>query len=264
MRKTLPFLFMFLGVVQGLKAQTTIAPETSALYFNINFNLGVPIGEYKTYNDEIAPGGGFDILFQPHVKVPLLVGFNMAFMSGGSQIQRETLTADIVAGNTVIETLYFPMRVETYNTIIGGNVSLRVQAPTNFVKPYVEGLVGFNYFGTNTSVYDESEEFYLSEADNPLITSSNQNSDWTYSFGGAAGMLIQINESIFIDVRAAYRLGGNAQYYVEDDIEDWELVFNTVPTEPDDFEDDDLSISAIPKESKTDMIVGTIGLTFKF
>jgi hypothetical protein len=41
-------------------------------------------------------------------------------------------------------------------------------------------------------------------------------------------------------------------------------VFNTIPTEPDDFEDDDLSISAIPKESKTDMIVGTIGLTFKF
>lgn len=156
------------------------------------------------------------------------------------------------------------MRVETFNTIIGGNLSLRVQAPTQFVKPYAEGLIGFNYFGTNTSVYDESEEFYLSEADNPLITSSNQNSDWTYSFGGAAGMLIQINESIFIDVRAAYRLGGNAQYYVEDDIEDWELVFNTIPTEPDDFEDDDLSISAIPKESKTDMIVGTIGLTFKF
>lgn len=264
MRKTLLILFAGFTGITGLKAQSTIAPETAALYFNINFNLGIPINEYKTYNDEIAPGGGFDLLFQPHVKVPLLVGFNMAFMSGGSQIQRETLTADIVAGNTVIETLYFPMRVETYNSIVTGNLSLRVQAPTNYVKPYVEGLVGFNYFGTNTSVYDESEEFYLSEADNPLITSSNQNSDWTYSFGGAAGMLIQINDHMFIDLRAAYRKGGNAEYYVEDDIEEWELVFNTVPTDPDDFEEDDLDIAAVPKYSKTDMIVGTIGLTFKF
>jgi len=264
MRKSILLLMFGITSVSLLQAQSTIAPKTSAVYFNIGFDMGIPINEFKTYNDEIAAGGGFNLFFQPSVKIPILVGFDLAFLGAGSQIQRETLTADIVAGGTVIETLYFPLRVETYNTISKGHLNLRVLSPTKFFKPYVDGLVGFNYFGTNTSVFDESEEFFLSEADNPLITTSNQNADWTFSYGGAAGLMIELNENMLIDLRLAYTLGGNADYYVEDDIENWELEFNTVPTDPDDFEDDDIDISAIPKNSPTHMLLGTIGLTFKF
>jgi len=264
MRLQVLLLIPVIAITMQTHGQSTIAPKTSAVYFNIGLNLGIPMNEFKTYNDEVAVGGGFNLFFQPSVKIPVLVGFDLGFLGAGSQIQRETLTADIVAGGTVIETLYFPMRVETYNTITTGHLNLRILSPTKFFKPYVDGLVGFNYFGTNTSIYDESEEYYLSEADNPLITTSNQNSDWAFSYGGAAGLMIELNENILIDLRLAYTLGGEADYYVEDDIEDWELEFNTVPTDPDDIEDDDISISAIPKHSETDMMLGTIGITFRF
>lgn len=265
MRLTLPIFISACILTSNLQAQSTIAPPANtSVLFNINFDLGIPMNEFKTYNDEVAAGGGFSLFFQPSNKIPVLVGFDMAFMGNGHKTQHETLTADIVAGTTVIETLYFPMRVETYNMITTGDVHLRVQSPTNFFKPYLDGMVGFNHFGTNTSVYDESEEYYLSEEDNPLITSSQQNSSWSLNYGGALGMMVQLNENIFLDVRCAYTFGGEAEYYVEDDIENWEIEFNTVPTSQDDVSDEDIDISAIKKQSHTDMIMGTIGLTFKF
>ena len=156
------------------------------------------------------------------------------------------------------------MRIETSNTISTGHLNLRVQSPTKFFKPYVDGILGFNNFSTKTSIYDESEEYYLSEEDNPLITSSKQNSDWTFSYGGAAGLMIELNENMLIDLRVAYSLGGNASYFVEDDIDEWEVVFNTIPTSQEEVDEEDISIAAFPKESKTDMILGTVGITFKF
>ncbi|MEZ5014929.1 MAG: hypothetical protein R2794_11620 [Chitinophagales bacterium] len=236
----------------------------NATFLGINFDLGIPINEFKTHNDEAAVGGGFDLFFQPTVKIPILIGFDFAFMNNGYKMQRETLTADIVAGGVVIDHLYFPLRVETYNNISTGHLNLRFLSPTKFFRPYVDGLVGFNNFNTRTSIYDESEEYLLSEADNPLITTSKQNSDWTFSYGAAAGMLVELNPNILINLRVAYTMGGTAQYFVESDIEDWEIEFNTVPTGQDDITDDDIAISAYPKKSATDMVLGTVGLTFKF
>ena len=69
---------------------------------------------------------------------------------------------------------------------------------------------------------------------------------------------------MLIDLRVAYSLGGNASYFVEDDIDEWEVVFNTIPTSQEEVDEEDISIAAFPKESKTDMILGTVGITFKF
>jgi opacity protein-like surface antigen len=265
MRFALPILCLVCIFSLSAKAQSTIAPpQNTSVFFNLNFDMGIPMHEFKTYNDEIAVGGGFSLFFQPSNKIPVLVGFDLAIMGNGHKIQNETLTADIVAGTTVIETLYFPMRVETYNNITKGNLHLRVQSPTKFFKPYVDGMVGFNHFSTNTSIYDESEEYYLSEEDNPLITSSQQNSSWALSYGGAAGLMVQLKENVFIDVRCAYTLGTEAEYYVEDDIENWEITFNTIPTSQTDVSDEDIDISAVKKQSTTDMVLGTVGVTFKF
>ena len=209
-------------------------------------------------------GGGFNVFFQPSIKIPVLVGFDLSFMNNGHKSQEETLIAEITAGGTVIETLYLPLRVETYNTISTGHLNLRLLSPTKFFKPYLDGSIGFNNFSTNTSIYDESEEYYLSDADNPLITTSKQNSDWTFSYGGAAGLMVELIDNFLSDLKVAYMKGGEASYYVEDDIDEWEVVFTTIPTDPDDINDDDISIAAVPKTSKTDMIIGTDGVAFLF
>ncbi|MFI5172396.1 MAG: hypothetical protein ACHQFW_08395 [Chitinophagales bacterium] len=255
---------IFIASICSMHAQTTHAVKSSAVFFGLDFQLGIPIHDFKNYNDDVAVGGGFNLFFQPSVKIPFLIGFDLGFMNNGYKSQDETLTADIVAGGTVIETLYIPLRIETSNSITTGHLDLRVQSPTKFFKPYIDGLIGFNHFSTSTSIYDESEEYYLSEADNPLITTSKQNSDWTFSYGGAAGLMVEMSESFLIDLRIAYTMGGEASYYVEDDIDEWDVVITTVPSDPDDISDDDIAIAAIPKYSKTDMIIGTVGVAFKF
>ncbi len=259
------FTFLLLLVLTSalLKAQTN-TNKSNAFFFDLGFDIGIPMQDFKTFNDEVGVGGGFGLFFQPSVKIPILIGADFAFMNNGYKMQRETLTADIVAGGTVIETLYFPMRVETSNSINTGHLDLRFLSPTKFFKPYLDIFVGFNNFTTNTSIWDESEEYYLSEADNPLITRTNQNSDWTYNYGGAAGLMVEMSPNFLINIRVAYQLGGDAQYYVEDDIEDWEIVFNTIPTTEEEIDEEDIAISAIPKQSETDMILGTVGITFKF
>lgn len=264
MMKNFTLFTAFLAVILTSQAQTTHPAKSSSVFFGINFDLGIPINEFKTYNDEVAVGGGFNLFFQPSNKIPVLVGFDLAFMNNGFKTEDKTLTADIVVDDVVIDQLLFPMRIETSNTISTGHLNLRFQSPTKFFKPYLDGIIGFNNFSTTTSIYDESEEYYLSEEDNPLITSSKQNSDWTFSYGGAAGLMIELSETILIDLRVAYSLGGNASYFVEDDIDEWEVVFNTIPTTQEDVDEEDISIAATPKESETDMILGTIGLTFRF
>ena len=262
--KKLTLSVVFVCTAFSLMAQTTHPVKNSAVFFGLNFDLGIPMNDFNTYNDEVAVGGGFNLFFQPSVKIPVLVGFDLAFMNNGFKTEDKTLTADIVVDGVIIDQLLFPMRIETSNMISTGHLNLRVQAPTKFFKPYIDGIIGFNNFSTTTSIYDESEEYYLSEEDNPLITSSKQNSDWTFSYGGAAGLMIELNENMLIDLRVAYSLGGNASYFVEDDIDEWEVVFNTIPTTQEDVDEEDISIAAFPKESKTDMILGSVGITFKF
>ncbi len=262
--KKLTLAIFLLFTVCILQAQTTHAVKSSAVFFGLDFDLGIPMNDFKTYNDEVAVGGGFNLFFQPSVKIPILIGFDLGFMNNGFRTEKQTLTADIVVGTTVIDQLVFPLRIETGNTITAGHLNLRVQSPTKFFKPYIDGLIGFNHFSTRTSIYDESDDYSLSQEGNPLITSSQQNSDWTYSYGGAGGLMVEISENFLIDLRVAYTIGGSASYYVKDDIAEWEVVFNTVPTSQDDVSQDDISIAAFPKTSKTDLIIGSVGVTFKF
>lgn len=266
MKKILPVIVVLttLTATQKAQAQTTHAVQTYTVFLGLDLDMGIPINAFSDYNDHIAVGGGFNLFFQPTNKIPVLVGFDLGFLNNGYKMERQTLYADIVAGGTVIDQLEFPLRIETSNTITTGHINLRVQSPTRFFKPYIDGLIGFNNFSTNTSIYDESEEYYLSEEDNPLITRANQNSSWTFSYGAAAGLMVELNENILLDIRAAYTRGGEATYFVKDDIENWVVEFSTVPTSADTADESEIDISAVPKESTTDMVQGAVGITIKF
>ena len=258
-------LFLFVTLITGsLFAQTTVANKKSTTYFGVNFDLGFPFGSFQTVNDEIAIGGGVNLFFQPDKQIPILLGYDIPFLGNGHKSQTETLTATIEANGTIIQTLSFPLRAETSNIITKGHLNVRFLAPTKTFQPYVDGLIGFNHFGTSTAIYDESPEHYFTEEDDDLITSSSQNSSWAVSYGGAAGLMVEIKENVFLDLRFMYTMGSKAEYYVEDDIEQWEISYNSSILSEEEIDEDDISIAAIPKESRTDMMVGTLGLSFKF
>lgn len=263
MKKLLPAFFLLLSTVTF--AQTTSKNSSKgAGYFGIGLLAGAPLAEYKTYNDELSIGLGLNFFYQPTQKVPVMVGLDLGFLAAGNKTQYENLTAQIVVDDVVIDELNFPFRIETNNSIFTGHFVLRAVAPIPYFKPYVDGIVGFTNFSTTTSVYDESEEYYFSEADNPLITQKTQLSEWALSYGGAFGFMVQCTENFFIDLRCAYSIGGEADYYVEDDIENWEVKFTSTPTGTDDLSEDDISVSAVPKHSETTMLQPSIGVTFKF
>lgn len=261
MKKTLLLILLFICTIHQLQAQSNF---NGAGYFGIDFIMGAPMGEYKTYNDRLSAGLNLNFFYQPSIDIPLMVGLDLGFMGNGSEYQDETLYVDLTVGGTVIDQMVIPFSIETHNNIFNGHFLLRAMAPIKYFKPYVDGIVGFQNFSTTTSIYDESEEHYFSEEDNPLITTKTQLSDWALAYGGAFGFLVQCNENFFINLRCAYLLGSKADYYTDNDIQNWDIEFSANPSSPDDLDEDDISVHAIPKHSETDVLMPSLGITFRF
>jgi hypothetical protein len=265
MKKIVLFLLILLSITIAF-TQTSghTSSAKGAGYFGIGLLAGAPLQEYKTYNDELAIGLGINGFYQPARNVPVMVGLHLGFLGAGNKTQYENLTAQIIVDDVVIDELNFPFRIVTNNSIFIAQCNLRAYAPIKYIKPYIDGAVGFNNFHTTTSVYDESEEYYFSEEDNPLITQKTQLSEWALSYGGAGGIMVQCGENFFIDVRCAYMIGGEADYYTEDDIENWQVEFTSTPTGTSDLSEDDIAVSAVPKHSETTMLQPSIGVLFRF
>ena len=53
-----PGVLFILIVSTTVKSQTTHPVKSSAVFFGLDFALGSPVHEFKTYNDDVAAGGG--------------------------------------------------------------------------------------------------------------------------------------------------------------------------------------------------------------
>ncbi|HPE96416.1 MAG: hypothetical protein H6548_06355 [Chitinophagales bacterium] len=243
-----------------------IAQTNGQGLFGVDLVIGLPQDEFKEVNKDALVGVMVNFLYQPSPDIPISIGGDLGWMGNGRKVQYEELTADITAGGVLIDQLYFPLRIETSNNVFTGHLLVRATAPTKIFKPYAEGFVGFNNFFTTTAIYDESEEFYFSEEDNPLITSQSQSSDWGLSYGGAAGVLVELGQTVMLNLRCAYNLGTTVQYYTRDDIQNWEVEVNNISSGSGgyEFDEDNVDVSAIPKSSSITMIQPTVGIAFRF
>ena len=84
------------------------------------------------------------------------------------------------------------------------------------------------------------------------------------SYGGGGGIQIAVSEGVFLDLRAYYLLGGNADFYDGSDTEDWKVEFGGASFDPNDINPDEFDIGAQPRNSTTDMLMLQLGLTFDF
>ncbi|NNF06155.1 MAG: hypothetical protein HKN21_05290, partial [Candidatus Eisenbacteria bacterium] len=95
------------------------------------------------------------------------------------------------------------------------------------IQPYVEGRVGFNYFWTESKL--EDKDFF----DDGEVARETNYDDFTTFYGGGGGILIQLSEGnrvegkpgVFLDLKATYLQGGEAEYLTEGDIE----IINDIP-----------------------------------
>ena len=171
----------------------------------VDFLVGVPQGEFKKNVDKTGFGITGNVGYAPEGS-PFMLGFEAGFMNYGSAERRE-------AFSTTIPDVF--VNVSTTNNFVIGHALLRLQPNTGIFRPYLQGMIGFNYLFTETKIENIN-------VPGQEVASSNNLSDGAFSYGGGAGVMFLVyspeNEGItdvFVDVGARYVFGGEAEYLKE-------------------------------------------------
>lgn len=232
--KQLPILlFILILFTLAANAQDQVYPQ---FHVNGNFQVGIPLEDFRDQLDDIGFGGGGLFLVQAG-NTPLSAGVELSIM--GYAI--ETARYDVRVGG-----FFKDYELQTSSNIFLGHFVLRFQPATSFpVKPYFDGMVGFKNLFTSTTLTDRD----IGET----LESGTDESDWAFSYGGAVGLQFTLsqNSGIVLDLRCAYLPGSNASYLTRKK----ETGTNPDYNDPiDAFEE---------KTSPTLLLLPQIGITFK-
>jgi hypothetical protein len=190
--------------------------------FSIGLLLGYPIGEFKNHVSSTGTGlnitGGIQL-----PRSPIFLGAELGFLVYGRDTRREQF------GPSVPDVL---VRVITSNNILQSNFFLRLQSPRGSLRPYLDGLVGFKYLFTETTVRDNGE----------TIADYTNFDDWALAYGAGVGVAIalwgresdtsarrQRSLTVLLDLGVRYLLGSEAEYLKEGSIQrvGGQVVFQT-------------------------------------
>jgi hypothetical protein len=189
------FLIIFCAIVTAVQAQ----PRFQTTF---DFSMGFPQGEFRDNVD--STGFGLNAGFNYRIgHSPVLIGASFGFLQYGSTSREAPISPDIP------ELL---VDVSTSNNILAAHFLVRYELGKyqSRIRPYAEGLVGFNYLWTQTSIDDSDDE----------ISSTNFD-DSTGSFGAGGGVLIGLYRPDIgffrfdLELGARWLKGGNARYLTE-------------------------------------------------
>ncbi|NIT60752.1 MAG: hypothetical protein GWN00_32480 [Aliifodinibius sp.] len=204
----------------------------------INFLLAFPQDEFNETVDNVGFGIAGEFLYSLPL-VPISLGFSGGYIIYGSETRQERFNPVNVD-------------VETSNNIATGHFLFRAQPRQGTIRPYMDGLIGFNYLFTQTIIKNRSggEE----------IASSINFDDFAFSYGGGGGIMITVYQTpidegeydvglarVNVDLRLRYLFGSVAEYLHEDSIEiaGGDVFYNV-------------------SKSVTDIITFQIGVTLEF
>ncbi len=198
----------------------------------------LPQGEFHDHVEDngFGLGGSFGVRLP---QSPVYLGTELDFAVYG-QTKYETLLSGLPVG----------VSVQTDNSIVQGLLVLRLQPPTGPVRPYADGLFGFNYLFTTTTIKDR-------RYDENIASDTNQD-DTALAWGGGGGVMIRLwgreaaslssgPMALLLDLRGRYLVGGEARYLKEGTI----AVVND-------------RIMYKEEQSTTDLVTVGAGVTFEF
>lgn len=201
--------------------------------------LGSPQKEFGEYVDRL--GYGLQVhgtLWTPDKFRPFTVGLNLAYLVYGEESERRPFS------HTIPDVF---VDVNRTNSLVNFHLLFQVAPFTGTVRPYIEGLFGGAYLFTQTDIE--------SEWNNAEVARTTNFDDYTWSYGGGGGLLIQVGSGLgdvsrlFLDLKARYLLGSEAEYLTEGSI---------------DINPSDGSITYHVSESKTDLLSFHIGVVAYF
>jgi opacity protein-like surface antigen len=198
--------------------------------FSVGGDLAIsqPKGEFAT---NVPTGFGFDLtgMFKIDPKGYL----NLRADVGGVQYGRETQQVNFPNTGRV------SLDLETDNRIGFGSIGAQLQIPDGWFRPYANAAVAATYFWTESSIKDNDNS--------ETIASTNNFDDWSRAWIFGGGVMIPFGRSIgALNLGARYHYGARARYLREGDITD----------------NPDGSININPRESKTDLVLWQVGVTF--
>lgn len=208
-----------------------------------NFSLAYPQKDFKKNVDNIGFGAAGNFMYR-FGNSPFLAGASLGFWIYGSQTREvpfpgvEEVTVDVT----------------TTNSFVMGHLILRVQPQSGPLRPYIDGLVGFNFFNTSTDISSQNSNY---EGDKK-IAGSNNSSDIASNYGFGGGLMIRVYdaaarghegalEGVFVDLGIRSLKGGNAEYLKEGSIrnENGRVVYDKF-------------------KSETDLVTYHVGVSFDF
>jgi opacity protein-like surface antigen len=193
-----------------------------------DFAVSQPKGEFAT---NVPTGFGFDLTGM--FRIDPKGYFNLRADVGGVQYGRERQQVNFPNTGRV------SLDLETDNRIGFGSIGAQLQIPDGWFRPYANAAVATTYFWTESSIKDNDNS--------ETLASTTNFDDWSRAWIFGGGVMIPFGRSIgALNLGARYHYGARARYLREGDITD----------------NADGSINIIPRESKTDLVLWQLGVTF--
>ncbi len=210
-----------------------------------NFTMGFPQNEFRKNVDNVTLGGsGYFLCRIPNTVFS--VGGGLGVLVYGHEKREEAFSQTIPDVH---------VDVTTTNSFLMGHLLFRIQPIQGPVRPYIDGLYGFSYLSTETSIKDQDD--WDDEDDEIASTKNYEDFASRYGFGG--GLMIRVYrvpeekyelenlESVNIDLGVRYMRGGEAEYLKEGSIkiEGGDVIYDV-------------------SKSTTDLVTVHIGVSFNF
>jgi len=178
----------------------------------INLLVAVPQNEFSKNVKNVGFGVGVEgLLFFGNSSVPFGVGLDLGFMNYGNENLNVPLSTTL-PGVTV--------NLDRTNNLANFHLLFQITTNGKVARPYLDLLFGGNYLYTESKVTEESEG-------KDIATSQNL-SDYAWSYGFGGGMMFRIYEpdqadmpafgSLFLDLKVRYLRGTEAEYLTEGSI----------------------------------------------
>jgi hypothetical protein len=203
-----------LSVILTLLLVSVSQAQIKQFNLGLDFSLLAPQGEFKKKVDRFGYGlaGNFKYNF---AALPFSAGAGFGFGIYGSETREEPFSSTIP--DVTVE-------VQTTNNILFSHLILQFRPFNGMFQPYLEGLYGFNYLFTETSINDVDSEF-------EEVTSSKNLSDFTSSYGFGIGLMLRLMDDLklgdenqkrtgqlYLDLSIKSLTGGKAEYLKENSI----------------------------------------------
>lgn len=156
--------------------------QAQEIQFGLDFQTGVPQGEFSEQLDDRLGFGVGGMFGYRITNTPVMVGADLGFMNFGTETRREAWSTTIPDATVDVENSY---------NLFHGDLLLRLIPPETTIRPYAEGLFGFNHFFTQTKIRDRG----TTGPDDTIATDTNFR-DTTLSYGFGGGLQFRIYSGV--------------------------------------------------------------------